>query len=83
MLQQHHQTGCAECATGRLVGDGVVVTEAAPPQVVMRRLKDTSRKSRLVMVRGEHQMQDDWGSQVVRATTLELQALEARVKKMP
>lgn len=67
-------------------GLGVAIVPAscilmAPPQVVMRRLKGTSRKSRLVMVRGEHQMQDSWGSQVVRAATLELQALEARVKK--
>ncbi|MGQ3117084.1 MAG: hypothetical protein ACT6UH_07565 [Hydrogenophaga sp.] len=56
----------------------------APRQVVLRRLKGPSRPSRLVMVRNERQMQDAWGSQVVREALLELQTLQATIrKKMP
>lgn len=56
----------------------------APRQVVLRRLKGPSRPSRLVMVRNERQMQDAWGSQVVREALLELQTLQAAIrKKMP
>ncbi len=69
-------------------GLGVAVVPAsctlmAPRQVVLRRLKGLARKSKLVMVRGEHQMEDDWGRQVLRAATLELQALEEKTMHTP
>ena len=53
----------------------------APPQVKLRRIGGTQQKSRLVMVRGEHQMQDDWGQQVIQAATDEMTALEAVIRQ--
>lgn len=67
-------------------GLGVAIVPAscasmAPPQVKLRRIGGTQQKSRLVMVRGEHQMQDDWGQQVIQAATDEMTALEAVIRQ--
>ncbi len=65
-------------------GLGVAIVPAscaaiAPTQVAFRKLKGTVQKSRLVMVRGEHQMQDDWGVQVILAARAELELLGDRI----
>lgn len=49
--------------------------------VVFRRLLGTRQQSRLVMVRGLHQMQDDWGVRVVDAAIQELNVLGDMLKK--
>lgn len=67
-------------------GLGVAIVPAScatmsPRNVVFRRLLGTRQQSRLVMVRGLHQMQDEWGLQMVNAATEELKALGNRIKQ--
>lgn len=67
-------------------GLGVAIVPAScaalsPRNVVFRRLPGTRQQSRLVMVRGLHQMQDDWGVRVVDAAIQELKVLGDLVKK--
>lgn len=67
-------------------GLGVAIVPAScatmvPRNVAFRRLTGTRRQSRLVMVRGEHQMRDEWGSRVIDAAILELNALGDAIGK--
>lgn len=61
-------------------GLGVAIVPAscatmAPRNVAFRQLTGTRRQSRLVMIRGEPLMRDEWGSRVIDAAILELNAL--------
>lgn len=66
-------------------GLGVAIVPAScalmtPAHVSLRKLTGTRQHSRLVMVRGEHQMQDEWGTRVIDAAVQELNALGAAIK---
>lgn len=69
-------------------GLGVAIVPAScatmsPRNVMLRRLQGSRQQSRLVMVRGQHHMQDDWGTQVIDAAILELNALGNVIKNAP
>ncbi len=66
-------------------GLGVAIVPAScatlgPGGVVFRRLTGSRHRSRLVMVRSEQQVQDDWSAQVVEAAVAELKALALTLK---